>query len=101
MLLNDVRSMVSLKPSGSTIYAKDISALFHISIKSAYVCLEALVDEKLLTSVLEVWCPFCCNFTGKQYDSFLEVPVEVVCPVCGKVISDVLAENNIVVYRRL
>lgn len=71
-----------------------------LSIQDVYAVLEKLADKGILTSVLEVHCPHCDQWTGIRYQSFLEIPEKTVCPKCGEKISDEIFENSYVVYQK-
>ena len=71
-----------------------------LSVQDVYFVLEKLADKGILTSVLEVHCPHCNQWTGIRYQSFLEIPEKTVCPKCGEEISDEIFENSYIVYKK-
>ena len=87
---------------GDYIYPSIVMKELNISIQDAYQLCCDMEDDGLLTSLLEMYCPYCESFTGIQYQSFFEVPKEIVCPKCGKKLhGDDMYENQIVVYLKI
>ena len=96
MLEEKIREYITDK---NIIHPHEVSEKFHISIKEAYEILERFVEEGLLTSVLEPFCERCHSFAGVFYETFMDLPAELRCPVCGNTITNLL-EDAIVVYKK-
>ena len=69
-----------------------------LDIEEIYEVLHVLSKKRLLSEILELWCPQCKSATGIIYKTISEVPDEMICPHCGGRIQFPL-EHALVVYQ--
>lgn len=83
------------------IHPVSLGKKYGLDVQKSYKLCETLLEQGFLTLLLEAHCPHCNQWTGKLYQTFMELSESLDCPHCGKRISDLLAENTYVVYKRI
>jgi len=83
---------------GQFIYPKVIQRLLNLDDVTINNIMDSLVKSGKAVELLEVSCPFCGRGTCDLFYSLSEIPQEIYCDDCSKVIPDVLA-NTSTLYR--
>jgi len=83
---------------GDWIYPAALHRNLKMSITDIYEVLELCTEAGLLDPYLDVYCPHCQRFTGYRYKTLVEIPDELNCVNCDKLIQTP-ERHAIVIYR--
>ena len=80
------------------IYPGTLREECNLDIEEIYKVLHVLSKKRLLSEILEPWCPQCKSATSIICETISEVPDEMICPHCGGRIQFPL-KHALVVYQ--
>lgn len=86
--------------AGDWIYPGVITRNTPKNMKEVYQVLEKCCELGLLKKFFDIYCPFCCRFTGCRYDEFLAIPEIEYCPHCDREITNCF-EDALIIYKVL
>lgn len=82
---------------GNYIYPGVLIRELNIEMELTYKILDSIMDLDILTLNFEVYCHSCSRFTGQIFETLSEMPEELECPNCDRILNSLTA--SIVVFR--
>lgn len=80
------------------IYPDAMHRALLLDVRTVYEILDICMDQRMLEQYLQIYCPYCQRYTGRQYKTLGDIPQEMGCIHCDNIITKP-REHAIIIYK--